>query len=141
MSWVVTALTATVADGEEAWVVLDRAGWHGSPRVAVPEGVRLIVLPPYRPELQPAERVWPVVNEAVANRYVQNLAEMMGVVAERGWGSPGGCSDPPAAHPLSLVAYYEGISMKWHYIFNDCEVRVYTIKNMNCVATGSTKYW
>ena len=27
-------------------------------------------------------------------------------------GSSGGCSDPPAAHPLSLVASYEGISMK-----------------------------
>ena len=90
-------------------MVVDRAGWHSSPRVAVSEGVRLIVLPPYRPELQPAERVWPVVNEAVANRYVQNLAEMMGVVAERGWGSPGGCNDPPAARPLSLVAYHEGI--------------------------------
>ncbi|MGQ9614277.1 MAG: IS630 family transposase, partial [Chloroflexus sp.] len=55
----------------------------GSPRVEVPEGVRLICLPPYRPEVQPAERVWPVVTEAVANRYVQDLAEMMEVVAER----------------------------------------------------------
>ncbi|MGQ9581821.1 MAG: hypothetical protein ACUVT8_12905 [Armatimonadota bacterium] len=27
-------------------------------------------------------------------------------------GSPGGCRDPPAAHPLSPVADYEGISMK-----------------------------
>lgn len=83
MSWVVQELQATLADGEEAWVVLDRAGWHGAPRVAVPEGGRLIFLPPYRPEVQPAERVWPVVNEAVANRSFQNLEEMMGVVAER----------------------------------------------------------
>ena len=84
MSWVVTELKATVADGEEAWVVLNRAGWHGSPRVAVPEGVRLIFLPPYSPKLQPAERVWPMMNEAVANRYFQDLAEMMEVVAEQG---------------------------------------------------------
>ncbi|MGQ9529500.1 MAG: transposase, partial [Chloroflexus sp.] len=83
MSWVLQELTATRAEGEEAWVVVDRAGWHGSPRVAVPEGVRLICLPPYRPEMQPAERVWPVVNEAVANRDFQDLGEMMEVVAER----------------------------------------------------------
>ncbi|MGQ9613161.1 IS630 family transposase, partial [Chloroflexus sp.] len=83
MHWVVKELTTTRAEGEEAWVVVDRAGWHGSPRVEVPEGVRLICLPPSSPEVQPAERVWPVVTEAVANRYVQDLAEMMEVVAER----------------------------------------------------------
>ena len=64
-------------------VVLDRAGWHVSGRVEVPEGVRLVFLPPYSPELQPVERVWPLVNEAVANRYFRDLEEMMEVVAER----------------------------------------------------------
>jgi transposase len=64
-------------------VVLDRAGWHVSGRVEVPEGVRLVFLPPYSPELQPVERVWPLVNEAVANRYFHDLEEMMEVVAER----------------------------------------------------------
>jgi hypothetical protein len=29
------------------------------------------------------ERVWPLVNEAVANRYFHDLEEMMEVVAER----------------------------------------------------------
>ena len=29
------------------------------------------------------ERVWPVVNEAVANRYFRDLEEMMAAVAER----------------------------------------------------------
>ena len=40
-------------------------------------------LPPYSPELQPVERVWPLVNEAVANRYFRDLEEMMEAVAER----------------------------------------------------------
>jgi transposase len=51
--------------------------------VEVPEGVSLVFLPPYSPELQPVERVWPLVNEAVANRYFRDLEEMMEVVAER----------------------------------------------------------
>jgi len=66
------------------WVVLDRAGWHVSPRVEVPEGVRLVFLPPYSPELQPVERVWPLVNEAVANRYFADLEALMEAV-ERRW--------------------------------------------------------
>ena len=49
-------------------VILDRVVWHVSGRVGVPEGVRLVFLPPYSPELQPVERVWPLVNEAVAER-------------------------------------------------------------------------
>ena len=36
-------------------LVLDNAGWHTEPGLAVPEGVRLVHLPPYSPELQPAE--------------------------------------------------------------------------------------
>jgi transposase len=83
MGWVLRELRAWLREGEEAWVVLDRAGWHVSGRVEVPEGVRLVFLPPYSPELQPVERVWPLVNEAVANRYFQDLEEMMEVVAER----------------------------------------------------------
>jgi transposase len=83
MGWVLRELRAWLGEGEEAWVVLDRAGWHVSGRVGVPEGVRLVFLPPYSPELQPVERVWPLVNEAVANRYFRDLEEMMEVVAER----------------------------------------------------------
>ncbi|MBA3325241.1 MAG: transposase, partial [Rhodobacteraceae bacterium] len=33
-------------------LVLDGAGWHTEPLV-VPEGIRLVFLPPYTPELQP----------------------------------------------------------------------------------------
>ena len=36
-------------------LVLDNAGWHGPANLKIPDGVRLIYLPPYSPELQPAE--------------------------------------------------------------------------------------
>jgi transposase len=36
---------------------LDRAGWHMSKDLKVPEGIHLFPLPPYSPELQPAERL------------------------------------------------------------------------------------
>ena len=40
---------------KEIVLVLDRAGWHTSVRLRVPEHVHLLFLPPYSPELQPAE--------------------------------------------------------------------------------------
>jgi transposase len=30
--------------------------------------IRLEFLPPYSPELQPAEHLWPLINEPLANR-------------------------------------------------------------------------
>jgi transposase len=64
-------------------LVLDNAGWHGPEGLAVPDGVTLVFLPPYSPELQPAERLWPLVDEPVANRHFATLADLDAVVAER----------------------------------------------------------
>jgi hypothetical protein len=45
-------------------LVLDRAGWHSSARLILPEGIHLVFLPPYSPEVQPAERLWPLSGRA-----------------------------------------------------------------------------
>src|SRR3954466_12892834 len=41
--------------GRERIIVLglDNAGWHTEPNLAVPDGIRLVYLPPCSPELQP----------------------------------------------------------------------------------------
>jgi transposase len=43
---------------------LDSAGWHTAPNLVVPDGIRLADLPPYSPELQPAEHLWPILSIA-----------------------------------------------------------------------------
>ena len=64
-------------------LVLDQAGWHSSERVERPEGVHLLFLPPYSPELQPAEHLWQLSDEAIANRHFHDLSELIEVQAER----------------------------------------------------------
>ena len=64
-------------------LVLDGAGWHVGAGLAVPEGLRLEFLPPYSPELQPAEHLWPLTNEAVADRHLVSLAALDAALAER----------------------------------------------------------
>jgi hypothetical protein len=51
--------------------------------LAVPDGITLVFLPPYSPELQPAERLWPLVDEPVANKHFATLDDLDAVVAER----------------------------------------------------------
>ena len=64
-------------------LVLDNAGWHGPEGLAIPEGISLVFLPPYSPELQPAERLWPLVDEPVANRHFATLDQLDATIAER----------------------------------------------------------
>ena len=66
-----------------AVLVLDGAGWHLARDLAPPEGVHLVPLPPAAPELQPAERLWGLIDEPVANRAFADLADLEGVVADR----------------------------------------------------------
>ena len=63
--------------------MLDGAGWHTEPGLAVPEGIRLIYLPAYTPELQPAEHLWPLVDEPVVNRNFEALDALDAALAER----------------------------------------------------------
>ena len=62
---------------------LDSAGWHTEPNLVVPDGIRPVYLPPYSPELQPAEHLWPVLDEPLANHYFATLADLEQVVAQR----------------------------------------------------------
>ena len=64
-------------------LLLDNAGWHTAPNRVVPEGLRLVYLPSYSPELQPAEHLWPVLDEPLANRYFATLADLERAVADR----------------------------------------------------------
>ena len=84
-SAVLAAFARAVNAGGDKLVVLalDRAGWHVSDRLVVPDGVVLEFLPPYTPELQPAERLWPLANEAVANKHFATLNDLNAAVGER----------------------------------------------------------
>jgi transposase len=57
-------------------LVLDRAGWHASVKLRVPEHVHLLFLPPFSPELQPAEHLWPLTNTALVNRHFASIEEL-----------------------------------------------------------------
>jgi hypothetical protein len=70
MSLALARFAAAVGAGptKRVVLVLDNAGWHTSASVVVPEGLHLVFPPPHTPELQPAEHLWPLLNEALANQ-------------------------------------------------------------------------
>ena len=62
---------------------LDNAGWHGEPNLQLPDGIRLVYLPPYTPELQPAETLWALVDEPIVNKHIADLATLEEIIAKR----------------------------------------------------------
>jgi transposase len=84
-SAILASFAAEVGAGPDKPVllVIDGAGWHVAADLHVPEGLELHVLPAYSPELQPAECLWPLTREAVANRHFETLDDLNNVVARR----------------------------------------------------------
>jgi transposase len=64
-------------------LVLDQAGWHTAKDLVLPEGLHLAFLPPASPELQPAERLWGLVDEPVANRTFTDLDDLEATLVTR----------------------------------------------------------
>lgn len=61
---------------KEVLLVLDRAGWHTSRHLRVPQHLHLVELPPYTPELQPAERLWTFSNAPLVNARPRDLDDL-----------------------------------------------------------------
>jgi transposase len=80
--WLILLSTLGLVHSKRVVLVMDQAGWHTSAQVVVPEGIHVVFLPPYSPHMQPAERLWPILNEALANR-VFNLDELLERVEKR----------------------------------------------------------
>jgi hypothetical protein len=70
--------------GEKVLVLLvDNAGWHVARRLEVPPNVVLHFLPACTPELQPAEALWPLLREALANRSIGRVGYLRRLVRAR----------------------------------------------------------
>lgn len=70
-------------EGKRIVLVWDGAPAHRANSLNVPERITLISLPAYTPELNPSERVWPLVKEGVANRAHESLDELEQQVSSR----------------------------------------------------------
>ena len=77
------AADADAGPGKQILLTLDGAGWHVAKDLVLPEHLHPVFLPPYSPELQPAERLWPLANEAVANRCFADLGKLSEALEQR----------------------------------------------------------
>ncbi len=64
-------------------MVMDGAGWHQSKKLIIPGNIRIIILPPYSPELNPVEKLWQYIKDhTIRNRIYKTLPQLEKVVCK-----------------------------------------------------------
>jgi hypothetical protein len=72
------AISADVAPGRQAVLLLDQAGWHLSSQLAVPDNITIVPLPPKCPELNAQENVWQFMRDNwLSNRLFDSIDALL----------------------------------------------------------------
>ena len=57
-------------------IVLDNGAFHKAKSLIIPDNITLLFLPPYSPELNPAEKVWQHIKRKFTNKHFQTLDQI-----------------------------------------------------------------
>jgi transposase len=76
-------VSKAVDPGAHAVVIVDQAGWHMSPKLAIPDNITLMALPPRSPELNPVENVWQYIRDNwLSNRVFKSYDDIVALCCE-----------------------------------------------------------
>jgi transposase len=59
-------------------LVLDNGAFHKAKSLKIPQNIALIFLPPYSPELNPAEKIWAAIKRMFTNKFFNSM-ESLGI--------------------------------------------------------------
>jgi transposase len=97
-------------ENEFVIMVMDQAGWHIAAGLEVPLNMRLVFLPPYSPEINPAEHIWDTLREnTVGNTVFSSLDAADNALSE---GLLSLELDPPKIQTLTGFDWITSISLK-----------------------------
>jgi transposase len=70
-------------NGEQAILIMDRAGWHKSKDLNIPSNLKIIFLPPYSPQLNPVERLWKFIKDnTIKNKVFSTIESLIDTISE-----------------------------------------------------------
>jgi len=63
-------------------MVLDNGRFHKTKKLIIPKNIVLVFLPPYSPELNPAEKMWAKYKRAFSNKFYECLEDVEDFITE-----------------------------------------------------------
>jgi len=63
-------------------IVIDNAGFHACQNITIPDNILLINIPPYSPELNPAEKIWKWMKDRIAMKFFEQISDLQSKITE-----------------------------------------------------------
>ena len=63
-------------------LIIDNAGFHACQNITIPDNIKLIRIPAYAPELNPAEKVWQWMKGKVAMKFFNSTKMLQNKITE-----------------------------------------------------------
>ena len=63
-------------------IVLDNGAFHKAKALEIPKNIVLVFLPPYSPELNPAEKIWAKFKREFSNNFFEKIEELQTFVCD-----------------------------------------------------------
>ena len=64
-------------------VVLDNGAFHKAKSLVIPKNMALLFLPPYSPDLNPAENIWGILKRKFTNEFFKTLDEISAFITDK----------------------------------------------------------
>ena len=78
MQWHLEEISSQVAPRAHAVLIVDRAGWHLTDKLEIPDNITILPLPPRAPELNPMENVWQFMRDNwLSNRVFKSYEDIV----------------------------------------------------------------
>ena len=75
-------ISAAVDPGAHAVLIVDQAGWHLTPKLAIPDNITVLALPPRSPELNPVENVQFMRDNWLSNRIFKSYEDIVALCCQ-----------------------------------------------------------
>ena len=91
-------------------LIIDNAAFHSTKDVQLPENIILLPIPPYCPELNPAEKMWQWFKSKVSMKIYNSLEELEEKITE--------LIKNTSSHKIKSITSYEYLMHNYNSIFN-----------------------
>ena len=91
-------------------VIIDNAAFHSTKGIELPENIILIPLPPYSPELNPAEKMWQWFKNKIAMKIFKSIDQLEQKVTE--------LINQTDKQKVKSITSYEYLKTAYYSVFN-----------------------
>ena len=129
-------ISAAVDPGAHAVLIVDQAGWHLTPKLAIPDNITVLALPPRSPELNPVENVWQFMRDNwLSNRIFKSYEDIVALCCQA-WNN---LIDQPWKI-MSLGGVRES-AQSWRELLLDLKRRGLAVAPELAIADGALGFW